>query len=114
MFWPIFVMDTQKKFRLQFRSSYKIEILNLNPKKSSTSGTIPVPIFKQNIPVHLDCSISNAIYQEPQTNCFLNRLKYSEVIPVYKMLEPLEKENYRPVNLLPHVSKSLRESYTNK
>ena len=27
------------------------------------------------------------------------------VIPVYKKLDPLKKENYKPVSLLPHVSK---------
>ena len=31
--------------------------------------------------------------------------KNSELIPVYKKLSPLKKENYRPVSLLPHVSK---------
>ena len=29
----------------------------------------------------------------------------SEVIPLYKKEDPLTKENYRPVSLLPHVSK---------
>ena len=27
------------------------------------------------------------------------------MIPLYKKLDPLKKENYRPVSLLPHVSK---------
>ena len=36
---------------------------------------------------------------------FPKQLKESEVIPVYKKLDPLMKENYRPVSLLPHVSK---------
>ena len=29
----------------------------------------------------------------------------SEVIPVYKKLDPLQKENYRPVSPFPHVTK---------
>ena len=40
-----------------------------------------------------------------QRNCFPDKLKQSKVIPVYKKLDSLEKENYRPVSLLPHVSK---------
>ena len=36
---------------------------------------------------------------------FPEELEHSEVIPVYKKLDPLKKENYRPVILLPHVSK---------
>ena len=82
----------------------KKEVLNLNPKKSSTSGTIPVTILKQTIDVHLQ-HLTNAINHTLQTNCFPDKLKQSKIIPVYKNLDPLEKENYRPVSLLPHVSK---------
>ena len=82
----------------------KKEVLNLNPKKSSTSGTIPVTILKQTIDVHLQ-HLTNAINYTLQTNCFPDKLKQSKVIPVYKKLDSLEKENYRPVSLLPHVSK---------
>ena len=81
----------------------KKEVLNLNSKKSSTSGAIPVRILKQTIDVHLQ-HLTNAINHTLQTNCFLDKLKQSEVIPVNKKLDQLEKENYRPVILLPHVS----------
>ena len=82
----------------------KKEVLNLSPKKSSTSGTIPVTILKKTTDVHLP-HLTNTINHTLQTNCFPDKLKQSEVIPVYKKLDPLEKENYRPVSLLPHVSK---------
>ena len=41
------------------------------------------------------------------TECeFPDKLKKSEVIPLYKKQDPVKKENYRPVgSLLPHVSK---------
>ena len=39
-----------------------------------------------------------------QHSSFPQELKLSEVIPVYKKLHPLQRENYRPVSLLPHVS----------
>ena len=80
----------------------KKNLLNLNPKKSSTSGTIPATILKQTNYIHLQY-LTNAINHKLQTNCFPDKLKQSEVIPVYKKLELLEKENYRPVTLLPHV-----------
>ena len=35
---------------------------------------------------------------------FPDKLKKSEVIPLYKQQDPLKKKNYRPVSLLPHVS----------
>ena len=38
-------------------------------------------------------------------NIFPEELRHSEVIPLYKKLDPLNKENYRPVSLLSHVSK---------
>ena len=49
----------------------KKEVLNLNPKKSSTSGTIPVTILKQTIDVHLQ-HLTNAINHTLQTNCLIN------------------------------------------
>ena len=51
----------------------KKEVLNLNPKKSSTSGTIPVTILKQTIDVHLQ-HLTNVINHSLQTNCFSDKL----------------------------------------
>ena len=51
----------------------KKEVLNLNPKKSSISGTIPVTILKQTIDVHLQ-HLTNVINHSLQTNCFSDKL----------------------------------------
>ena len=40
-----------------------------------------------------------------QTVNFPNELKLAEVTPVYRKKDPLNKENYRPVNVMSHVSK---------
>ena len=40
-----------------------------------------------------------------ETSVFPRNLKQVEVIPFYKKLDPLNKENYSPVSLLPHLSK---------
>ena len=82
----------------------KKEVLNLNPQKSSTSGTILVTILKRTIDAHLQ-QLTNAMDYTLQTNCFPDKLKHSDVIPVYEKLDPLEKEYYILVNLLPNVSK---------
>ena len=50
---------------------------------------------------HLTKSINYSI----QHCSFPQELKLSEVIPMYKKSDPLQKENYRPVSLLSHVSK---------
>ena len=62
----------------------KKEILNLNTKKSSTKS-VNYTINKGEFPAEL---------------------KHSEVIPLFKKEDPLKKENYRPVSLLPHLSKA--------
>ena len=49
----------------------KKEVLNLNPKKSSTSGTIPVTILKQTIDVHLQ-HLTNAMNHRQQPSCGYN------------------------------------------
>ena len=36
---------------------------------------------------------------------FPNRLKEAQVIPVYKKKDPLDKHNYRPISILPYISK---------
>ena len=70
----------------------------LNPKKP---GTILVTIPRQTIDVNL--KRTNAINHTLQANCFPDILRQSEVIPVYKQLDPLEEEKNRPVSLPPRV-----------
>ena len=82
----------------------KKEVLKLNSKKSSTYGAIPTGILEQNIEVHLKY-LTNTINTFLNESIFPDELKQSEVIPVYKNLDPLQKENYRPVPLLTHISK---------
>ena len=84
--------------------SVKNEVLKLNIKKSSTSGSISATILKQSVETYLPfltTAINLAI-----TECeFPDKLKKSEVIPLYKKQDPSKKENYRLISLLPHVSK---------
>ena len=84
--------------------SVKNEVLKLNTKKSPTGGSIPATILKQFVETYLPFltkAINLAI-----TECkFPDKLKKSEVIPLYKKQDPLKKENYHPISLLPHVSK---------
>ena len=49
--------------------------------------------------------LTNSINYSFQHNSFPQELKLSEVIPLYKTLDPSQKENYRPVSLLPHTFK---------
>ena len=70
----------------------------------STYGSIPASILKQCVDAYLPY-LTDAINYSLKESTFPEKLKHSEVIPVCKKPEPLKKENYRPVKLLPHVSK---------
>ena len=95
-----------ESFKFQFLSNNEVkkEIENLDTAKSSTYGSIPVTIFKQCVNAYLP-HLTNSINYSIQHSNFPQKLKLSEVIPVYKKLDPLQKKNYRPISLLPHVSK---------
>ena len=82
------------------------EIRSLNPKKSRTQNDIPAKILKK---CASSCSTAPSlqkIFNEIlRTGNFLDKLKLADITPVFKKNNPLEKENYRPVSLLPVVSK---------
>ena len=79
---------------------------NLNVKKSSTYGSIPESILEQCVDAYLPY-LTDSINYSLRESTFPEELKHSEVISVYKKLDSLKKENYRPVGLLPHVSEVL-------
>ena len=91
-------------FKMISMDEVKKEVLKLNLKKSSTYDTIPASILKQTIQVHLKY-LTNTINNSLKESTFPEELKQSEVIPAYKKLDPLQKENYRPMSLLLHISK---------
>ena len=101
--YPEIVPNTFK-FTLVSSEDVKKEIMNLNVKKSLSSKAIPATILKQSLHIYLPF-LTNCINHSFVTKKFPDELKLSEVIPLYKKLDPLKKENYRPVSLLPHVSK---------
>ena len=91
-------------FKMVSMDEVKKEVLKLNSKKSSTYGAIPASILKQTIEVHLKY-LTNTINHSLKESTFCDELKQSEVILVYKKLNPLQKENYRPVSFLQYISK---------
>ena len=91
-------------FKMVSMDEVKKEVLKLNSKKSSTYVAIPSSILKQTIEVHLK-DLTNTINNSLKESTFADKSKQSEVIPVYKKLDHSQRENYRPVSLLPHISK---------
>ena len=98
------IVSSDFDFQEVAREDVKKEIINLNVKKSSSIGSIPATNLKQCVDIYLPF-LTKAINHAITKDIFPEQLKKSEVIPLYKREDPLKKENYRLVSLLPHVSK---------
>ena len=92
------------KFELVSDNDVKKEIENLYTKELSAYGSIPAVILKQCVNAYLP-HLTNSMNYSFQHITFPQELKFPEVIPLYKKLDPLQKENYTSVHLLPHISK---------
>ena len=93
-------------FKMVSMDEVKKVVLKLNSKKSSTYGDIPATILKRTLGVHLKY-LTNTINHSLKESTFLDEIKHSKVIPVYKNLDPLQKKNYRPVSFITAHIKSL-------
>ena len=60
--------------------------------------------WKQCIDAYLPY-LTDSINYSLRESTFPEELKHSEVISVYKKIDPLKNKNYRPVSLLSHMSK---------
>ena len=99
--------DSNKTFSFDLVSSDTIfkEILSLDTKKATKNNDVPTKIVKANADL-LSIFASNA-FNEFVISCkFLPVLKLVDVKPVHKKASRLEKTNYRPVSLLPKISKN--------
>ena len=81
-----------------------IEICSLNSKKSAAQNDIPAKIIKKcrrwTAPV-----LQKLFTEILRPGNFPDRLKLADITPVFKKNIPLQKENYRPVSVLPIASK---------
>ena len=67
-------------------------------------GDIPTVILKSNVNIHLDF-LTDIIYKSFRDGEFPNILKYPEVFPFHKKKGHVDKESYRYVSVLLHMSK---------
>ena len=83
----------------------KQEIKKLNNNKSGTFMNIPAKQLKQT--VDIICEPLKNIWNEEviQNKIFPSKLKLADITPIFKTLETILVENYRPVSILPIVSK---------
>ena len=76
----------------------------LIPKKVSQKRNMNINILRKNVAsfdtdgLDIDASICSSKFH--------NVLKKSDIVPVHKKKTKLSKENYRPINILPNISKA--------
>ena len=80
------------------------EIDSLDASKAIQQNDIPVKVIKANLDVFSEFIMHN-FNEGISTARFLDSLKNAEVKPVFKKKSRIDKENYRPVSILPVISK---------
>ena len=85
--------------------SIKIMINNLDSKKSGTFGGIPVNCLKG--VSEISAEFLNNVWNDEVLKYlkFPSELKQADVVPVFKKEDPTLAKNYRPISLLPTISK---------
>ena len=86
-------------------SNIELEISNLNTKKVGTYLNIPTKIMKQVQQVISEPLMHIWNKEIIENKKFPAQLKYADITPIFKKLESILRENYRPVSILPVVSK---------
>ena len=92
---------------------FQTQIELLDPKKATVENDIPSKII---IATNEISSVYlTKIYNDSKDfQNFPDSLKYADVIPIHKKDEKTNKENYRPVSLLPTISKLFERDMYNQ
>ena len=85
------------------------EISKLHVSKATAVGDITAEMLKSAIDVHVSL-LTKIINSSIRNGCFPYELKAAEVTPIFKKNNNLNKENYRPVSVLPNVSKIIERA----
>ena len=95
-----------EKFHLNEVSSEEVQkvIKPLNKEKSAISSCIPVKVLIDSVDTYLQV-FTDIINSSIRNDTFPEELKLAEVTPLFKKADPFHKVNFRPINLLSHVSK---------
>ena len=83
------------------------EVNNLNSKKATLKGDIPVKILRWNSDITVP-ALTECYNQNIKNSTFPNELKNADISPVFKKKDRHNKSNYRPVSFLPLLSKPFK------
>ena len=107
------VKNVNFKFKLIDIENTVNIIDGLKTKSSCGHDGLSVKILKQ-IKYELSSSITLIINQSLNTGIFPDRLNIAKVIPIYKKDDANMFENYRPISILPAISKILENPIFNQ
>ena len=82
------------------------EILKLNRRKK-VSGNIPINILQlatREVP-HVSVALTQCFNNSIESCIFPDELTWAEIVPIHKKDRTTDKSNYRPISLLPTISK---------
>ena len=99
------VFTSIRLFGFNFVSTDDIsEIITPLDSTKKTGGVIPTKIVK--LANKETCKdLAHCINESIKKNEFPNELKAADMTPIFKKEDPLNKKNYRPVRVLPTISK---------
>ena len=104
------ILKVKEKFQLNKRFSFQHvseatvrKVVKNLPSDKVSAGEIPIKILKES--TFCFPELTNCINESLTNNKFPDTLKLSDITPVFKKLDPSDKANYRPVSILPLVSK---------
>ena len=80
------------------------ELRELNSNKATAFGNIPAKILKQSSKSCSD-TLQKLFNDALRDGYFPDKLKRADITPVFKKDDPTKAKNYRPVSVLPGVSK---------
>ena len=85
-------------------SEIEKDLRELNSNKATTFGNIPTKILKQS---SKSCfhTLQKLFNDALRDGYFPDKLKRADITPVFKKDDPTKANNYRPVSVLPGVSK---------
>ena len=97
-------MGRRFSFQEITKSEINQEILNLDSSKACQESDLPTKIIKANSDIFTEV-IHKELNRDLEVGNFPCTMKLANVTPVYKKGNRSEKGNYRPVSILPNISK---------
>ena len=98
-------IDSKFSFSKITTTDVKIELKSLGTKKASTFMGVPSKRLKQVTDVIVEPLTQIWNIEVIDHLKFPTRLKYADITPIFKKLERVFEKNYRPVSILPVISK---------